>query len=347
MKTTNRYWIAVTAVLLLALVLGACAPTPAPAGQATAPAGGEQPTAVGQVPAQRFRIAVVLPGRPNDYGISHGVYDALVEYQTLHGSDVVELAVSENNFVVENAASAIRDYASQGFDVVVAPSSAFGSALQEIAPDFPNVSFVWGTTPDTFGMPNVYAFIVEARQSGFALGVLGASMFDRIGMVLPLDVGSIAGTRAGFEAGVRATKPNAEVLVTFTGAFGDITLANQAARTMADAGVELIVSQTEIATGAATVARERNIPFMGVNEDFTPFAPEVTIASADFHYGAVLGPMFDQIRAGTLGGEMMALSFANGGLEIVFNEQYPPVAEARQAAEQAIQQLISGAITIP
>src|SRR5690606_8840518 len=60
-----------------------------------------------------FRVAAVLPGTANDYGISHGVIDALAEIQKELGEENFEYALSESMFVVDDAAAAIRDYASQ------------------------------------------------------------------------------------------------------------------------------------------------------------------------------------------------------------------------------------------
>ena len=40
-------------------------------------------------------------------------------------------------FVVDDAAAAIRNYAQDGFDIVIAHGSQYGGSLQQIAPDFP------------------------------------------------------------------------------------------------------------------------------------------------------------------------------------------------------------------
>ena len=67
----------------------------------------------------------------------------------------VEIQVSDGLFVVEEAAKAIRGYAEDGFDLVIAHGSQYGGPLQEIAPDYPDVAFAWGTAVDTFGLANV------------------------------------------------------------------------------------------------------------------------------------------------------------------------------------------------
>ncbi|NTW12677.1 MAG: BMP family ABC transporter substrate-binding protein, partial [Anaerolineales bacterium] len=108
-------------------------------------------------PAEKFRVAVVMPSAINDLAFSQSMYDALVRVQTeMGGAENFEFVYSDGMFVVDDAAAAIRDYATQGYNLVIAHGSQYGSSLQEIAPDFPETSFAWGTTVDTFGQPNIF-----------------------------------------------------------------------------------------------------------------------------------------------------------------------------------------------
>ena len=92
------------------------------------------------------------------------------------GESAMEIKYSENMFKVPDAAAAIRDYASQGFDIVIAHGSQYGSSVQEIAKDFPKVTFAWGTDVNTFGLPNVYAYTAAAEEGGYVNGVLAAML---------------------------------------------------------------------------------------------------------------------------------------------------------------------------
>ena len=155
----------VTLVLAFALVLSACgAPaTEAPAVEAPATeapaAATEAPVAATEAPAaEPFRVAVVMPSATTDLAFGQSMYDALVRVQEEMGAENFEFVYSESMFVVDDAAAAIRDYATQGFDLIIAHGSQYGSSLQEIAPDFPETSFAWGTTVDTFGLPNIFAY---------------------------------------------------------------------------------------------------------------------------------------------------------------------------------------------
>jgi basic membrane protein A len=77
-----------TAVLVIgALLLGACgtaAPTeaPAPTTAPTQPPAAPEPTAM---PAEPFRVAVVMPSAINDLAFSQSMYDALLAVQAEMG----------------------------------------------------------------------------------------------------------------------------------------------------------------------------------------------------------------------------------------------------------------------
>ena len=294
-----------------------------------------------------FRVALVLPSTSGDFGISQGVVTGMNLIQSERGGVAnFEIASSENMFVVDDAAAAIRDFASKGFDVVIAASSAYGSSIEEIAPDFPDVSFVWGTNPETFGLDNVYAFSVRSSQGGYVGGVMAALLSDNIGFVGPIDVGSIAGSLDGFQAGAAASNPSATVLDTFTNSFSDAALAAEAARAMLTSNVEVLTSQTEMGTGVATVAEEEGIAFFGNDADFSPVAPTQTYASQVFKYEVAFRQIFDQVGQGTLGGEVIWLDFANGGIEIAYNDGFDLPADVKTAGDQAIDDVTSGAVQV-
>ena len=90
-----------------------------------------------------FTVAVVLPSAANDLAFSQSMVDSLNRLKD--DGTIDDFAMSENMFVVEDAATAIRDYADQGYDLVIAHGSQYGGSLEEIAPDYPDTAFAWGT----------------------------------------------------------------------------------------------------------------------------------------------------------------------------------------------------------
>ena len=87
--------------------------------------------------------------------------------------------------------------------------------LKEIAPDFPNTSFAWGTAGDTFDIPNIFAYEAYSQEGGYVNGVMAAALStsDTIGVVGPIEVGDAKVYVDGFIAGAKATKPDIKVNV--------------------------------------------------------------------------------------------------------------------------------------
>lgn len=340
-----------TFVLSLALVLAACAPKTTP----TAPPVVEpteppvvEPTAP-PVMEEPFRVAVVMPSAINDLAFSQSMYDALVRIQTeMGGPEKFEIVYSEGMFNVDDAAAAIRDYASQGFDLVVAHGSQYGSSLQEIAPDFPETSFAWGTTVDTFGLPNVFAYEAASHQGGYVNGVLAATLSQTgtVGVVGPIETGDAKLYVDGFKAGVLATNPNITVNVNYIGSFSDVALASEAASTHIAAGADAMTGTAQMVVGAIGKADEAGVLWLGTQSNQASLAPKIVVACQVYHWEVVIKEMIALIKDGTLGGQSFVIDLANGGEVIEFNPGYAISAEAKALAESTIQGIIDGSITI-
>ena len=349
-----------TVLLALALVLSACgtpaAPTEAPVVATEAPST-QLPTeapVVTEAPATQapaaepFRVAVVMPSAKNDLAFSQSMFDALTRVQQEMGADNFEFVFSENMFVVDDAAAAIRDYASQGYNLVIAHGSQYGSSVQEIAPDFPDISFAWGTTNDTFGLPNVFSYEAASEQGGFVNGVMAATLSKSnvIGVIGPIETGDAKLYVDGFKAGVTSIKPDAKVNVNYIGSFSDVALAAEAANTHISAGADVLTGSAQMVAGAIGKAKEANVWWFGTQSNQASLAPSIVVASQVYHWEVVLNQMIDLIKNGTLGGQSFKVDLANGGEVIEFNPDSSIAADAKTAAETTIEGIRNGTITI-
>ncbi len=295
-----------------------------------------------------FRVAVVMPSAINDLAFSQSMFDALTAIQNERGADNFEFAYTDGTFVVEDAAAAIRDYASEGYDLVIAHGSQYGASLQEIAPEFPDTSFAWGTAGDTFGLPNVYAYEASSQEGGYVNGVLAASLSTSgtIGVVGPIEVGDAKLYVDGFVAGAQATNPNIQVNVNYTGSFSDVALASEAAQTHADAGADILTGTAQMVVGAIGVAEERGILWFGTQADQSSLAPGIVVASQVYDWTVVLDQILDNIQNGTLGGEAYTITLQNGGLLIEYNPNYDLPVDVVSAGTAAIDGIKDGSINI-
>ena len=297
---------------------------------------------------EELDIAIVSPSAINDFAFTQSIYDAMIVLQEKYGEDVIDFVYSENMFVVDDAAAAVRDYASQGYKLVIAHGSQYGSSLQEIAPDFPETSFAWGTTVDTFDIPNIYAYEAASQEGGYVMGVMAALMTESkvVGVIGPINTGDAKLFVDGFIAGVKATDPEILVLETWTGSFSDVAAASEAAETQIAAGADILTGTAQMVVGAIGKIQEAGGYWFGTQSDQMAFAPDTVVASQVYHWEVVLEEIIALRAQDQLGGKSFVIDLANGGIEMSFNTDIDIPAEVMEAAEQAIQDIIAGNITI-
>lgn len=342
--------ILVVLILAFALILSACGSPPTEEPAAEEPAA-EEPEV--EEPAEAFKVAIIMPSSITDLAFSQSMYDALLVVQEeMGGEEAMEIVYSEGMFVVDDAAAAIRDYASEGFDLVIAHGSQYGSSLQEIAPDFPETAFAWGTTLNTFedeGITNVFAYEANSQEGGYVNGVIAASLSESgvIGVVGPIEAGDASLYVKGFVAGAEATNPDVKVNVNWIGSFSDVALAAEAANTHVAAGADVLTGTAQMVVGAVGVAEENDVLWFGTQASQTSLAPDIVVANQVYDWSVVLDEMLALIEEGTYGGEAYTITLENGGLLMDYNDAYGLPDDVKALADEAVEGIIDGSIDIP
>lgn len=316
--------------------------TEAPDEETTTTEAGETTTTAAA--AEPIRIAIVAPSASNDLAFTQSIVDAV---NVIEGErEVAEVAVTDGTFVVDDAAAAIRDYATNGFDLVIAHGSQYGGSLEEIAPDFPDTTFAWGTAADTFGLANVFAYEAASDEGGYVMGVLGAALSETgtIGIVGPIEVGDAKLYVDGYKAGAEANDSGVTVNINYTGSFSDVALASEAAQAHAAAGADVMSGTAQMVVGAVGVAADQGILWFGTQANQTSLAPEIVVASQVYKWEVILREILGEMDAGTLGGSVYEINLANDGLVIEYNDGFDLSADAKALADQAIADIIAGDI---
>lgn len=277
------------------------------------------------------------------------MFDSLEAIQAeMGGEDVLELAYSEEMFRVTDASAAIRDYASEGFDLVIAHGAQYGNSVFDVARDFPETSFAWGTSSDTGkekGINNVFAYGAAANEGGYVNGVV-AAMLTEAGVVGV--IGPVAGDAKlyidGFIKGVTDIEPSAQVNVSYTGSFSDTALAAEAANVHIQAGADVLTGSAQQVVGAIGVASENDIPWLGTQSDQMSLGPDVVVSNQIYDWKNVVTDMIAKMEAGERGGTAYRLKFANGGLRLEFNEGIDIPEKVKSAARDAIEGIKNGTV---
>jgi basic membrane lipoprotein Med (substrate-binding protein (PBP1-ABC) superfamily) len=325
-KTTKKATTTTTAATTIAPTTVAPTTAPAPAAK------------------KKLKIAVIMPSAKNDLAFSQSMVDAMKAFEAQRGS--LEIAYSDNLGNVTDAATAIRDYAGKGYDLVVAHGSQYGAVLKEVAPQYPKVSFAWGTSPDTFGLPNVYAYTAQADQGGFINGAMAALMTKSkfIGVIGPIEVGDAKLYIDGFKKGVTATNPDVKVEVNYIKSFGDVALAAAASRTFGAAGADVMTGTAQMVAGAIPVTEQVGAAWFGTQANQTGLSKKAVVASQVYRWEVILDDIVAGIEAGKLGGKTYNLTYANKGLSTEFNPNYKLNADVRAKGDATIKGITDGSI---
>lgn len=298
-----------------------------------------------------FRVAIVAPSSVTDLAWTQAMYDALGQVQeSMGGEGAMEIAYTEGMFDVTAAAQALRDYAEDGYNLVIAHGTQYGTSLFELAPDYPDTSFAWGTASDTGagqGLTNVFAYEASAEEGGYINGVMAGLMTESgvVGIIGPVPAGDALLYINGFQQGVHASNPGAQILLAYTGSFGDTAAAAETAQTQIAGGADVLTGSAQQVVGAIDAIQTAGGYWFGTQSDQSANWPDTVVASQVFNWTPVVGSMIESIVSGSVGGTAYELSLSNGGLTFAYGQVEIPE-EARAAADQATTDIASGAIVV-
>ena len=295
--------------------------------------------------ATTLKVALIAPSAHNDLAFTQSMHHALLNLQKKYG---FELSVSENQFVVANAANIIRQYASQGYDLVIAHGSQYGGSIEQLAPQFPKTSFAWGTAGTTYGQPNVYAYEANSQEGGYVNGYIASLMSKTkvLGVIGPIAVGDAKLYVDGFVAGAKAQSKKTVVNVAYTGSFSDPSLMSKQASQFVAQKADVLTGSSQSVVGAITVARENNLKWFGTQWTQASLAPAAVVATQMYDWMPVLNKIITRVQDGKLGGVSYRISLKNGGEKIQFNKAAKTPTKIQETAKKVVAGIVSGKIVV-
>ncbi|HEY6961640.1 MAG TPA: BMP family protein [Gaiellaceae bacterium] len=311
----------------------------------TALAAAAVPTATPKSHAQ-LKVALIAPSAHNDLAFTQSMHHALLNLQKKYN---FQLSVSENQFVVANAANIMHQYAQEGYDLIIAHGSQYGATVQQLAPQFPKTTFAWGTAGETYGLSNVYAYQAASEQGGYVNGYVASLMSKThvLGVIGPIAVGDAKLYVDGFVAGAKAASKKTVVNVAYTGSFSDPSLMAKQAQQFIAQKADVLTGSSQSVVGAINVARENHALWFGTQWTQASLAPQNTVATQMYDWMPLLKQIFTRMQAGKKAGLSYTITLRNGGEKIQFNKAFktPPTIKAKAA--KIIAGISTGKIKIP
>ncbi|MGQ9666470.1 MAG: BMP family protein [Anaerolineae bacterium] len=281
----QRYVIFVLAVMVIAALLAACA------GQPAAPAATPTPA------SKPFKVGLLIPGSANDQGWNQIAYDAFKRIEKELGAEMsyVELEQSPASFE-----KAFRDFASQGYQMILGHGFEFQDPALAVAKDYPNTFFFISSSRIFAG--NVIGLNTDSSQPFYLMGVIAAKMGKGAGLVGGMEIPPISESFTGFINGAHSVDPNFPVSVTYIGNFTDAAAAKEAALSMIAQGADFVIPNADVAgLGVYQAVAEAGpqIRTFGAFGDFTDKAPQNVIGNYIADYGQGIVNIAKAVKEGT------------------------------------------------
>lgn len=139
---------------------------------------------------------------------------------------------------------AIRNFASRGYNPVIAVSFAWTSAMEKVASEFPDTKFV--IVDSVIDLPNVRSVVYNEAEGSYLVGLLAgmASKTGKVGFVGGMDIPLIRKFGCGYVQGAKAAKPGMQVFQNMVGttgaAWNDPVRAGELTKNQIDQGADVI-----------------------------------------------------------------------------------------------------------
>ena len=299
--------------------------------------------------------ADVKPALIYDIG---GKFDKSFNEGAFHGAEKFKEAtgIAFRDFEIQNDAQreqAMRKFARDGLNPIVAVGFSQASAMEKVAAEFPNTHFA--IVDAVVDKPNVQSILFKEQEGSFLVGLLAAkaSKTGKVGFVGGMDIPLIHKFSCGYVQGVRYADPKAEVLQNMTGTTGaawtDPVKGGELAKSQIDRGADVIYHAAgATGVGVLRAAADAGKLGIGVDSDQNGLFPGHVLTSMLKHVDVAVQKTFTDSRDGTWKPGIEVLGLKQDGVSFAedqFNKALltPAMVEAAKSAAADIE---SGKIAV-
>ncbi|SLN46051.1 Membrane lipoprotein TmpC precursor [Pseudoruegeria aquimaris] len=246
---------------------------------------------------------------------------------------------------------ALRRFAENGNNPIVMAGFAFASALEAVAPDFPDTKFV--IIDMVVDQPNVRSVVFNEHEGSYLVGVMAAkaSKTGTVGFIGGMDIPLISKFACGYVQGVKATNPDATVIQNMTGttpaAWNDPVKGGELTKAQISQGADVVYAAAGgTGLGVLQTAADEGILSIGVDSNQNYLHPGKVLTSMLKRVDVAVYNAFkdgEDLETG-----FSVLGLANDGVGVAMDEHNASLVddEMKAAVEAAKAGIISGEIKV-
>lgn len=191
-----------------------------------------------------------------------------------------------------------RDMIDQGASIIFAVSFGYMNYIEQLAHEFPEVTFFHCSGFKTAeNMSNYFGRVEDARYlSGLVAGLKTET--NKIGYVAAMPIPEVIRGINAFTQGVRAVNKEATVHVSWTNTWYDPAKEKEAGSALIDNGCD-VLAQHQNAAGAQQAAEEKGKWAIGYHADMKGVAPKANLTSVLWNWGPYYVEAVKSVQEGT------------------------------------------------
>ena len=226
--------------------------------------------------------------------------------------------------------------------------------IETVAPEYPNVSFIWIDNATGEPVPNVLNITYAQNEGSFLAGYIAASVSKSgvIGAVGGEDSDTINDFIVGYKQGAAYAKADAKVEVNYTNDYDDPAKGKECAKALHDKGADVVFQiASKAGDGVFEAAQEGGFYAIGVDSDQKYINDAVIICSMKKEVGTSIYDAIAKYLAGdkSLWGTTWVANLSDGYVSIGYGEagstqQVPD--DVKAAVEDLAKKITSGEIKV-
>lgn len=248
---------------------------------------------------------------------------------------------------------ALRTFAERGYPLVLAIGFAQIDAVKKVAPQFPNTRFA--LVDAVVEGPNVASLMFAEHEGSYLVGVLAALMSKsgKVGFVGGMDIPLIRRFEMGYEAGVKATNPKAEIVVNYVGvsssAWANPSRGKELALGQISRGVDVIFHAAGASgLGVFDAAAEKKVYAIGVDSNQNMIKPGVVATSMLKRVDTAVYEIIKEQVNGTFKAGVRTFGLKDKGIDYAVDEHNEKlIAPHKEKLEAVRAKIVAGEIKVP
>lgn len=215
-----------------------------------------------------------------DKSFNEGIFNGVERYKEETGNAYRDFEVTAE----AQREQALRRFARNGSDPIIAVGFAQGPALEKVAAEFPDLRFA--IIDMVVDLPNVQSIVFKEHEGSFLVGAAAAmaSETGKVGFVGGMDIGLIRRFACGYEQGVKHVNPDAEVFQNMTGttpaAWNDPVRGGELAKSQFDRGADVVYAAAGgTGLGVLQAAADAGLLSIGVDSNQNYLHPGSVLTS--------------------------------------------------------------------